>query len=48
MSNIKKVHERISSYIPESMRVTIDTKRSDIPRSRFILRILEKHLNRGI
>lgn len=40
----KKVNERVSLYIPKKIYKEIDTKREDIPRSRFILRILENYL----
>jgi hypothetical protein len=40
----KKVNERVSLYIPKRIYEEIDTKRVDIPRSKFILRILEDYL----
>ena len=45
MDTHKKVHERISLYIPKNIGEIIDTKKSDIPRSKFIQRIIEKHFN---
>lgn len=45
MSRLKKVNERVSLYIPETIYNEIDTKREDIPRSKFILRIIENYLN---
>jgi hypothetical protein len=44
MSKHKKVNERVSLYVPETVYKEIDAKRVDIPRSKFILRILEKYL----
>ena len=41
----KKVHKRISLYIPKNVYQIIDLKRADIPRSKFIQRIIEKHFN---
>jgi hypothetical protein len=41
----KKVHERISLYIPKTISQEIDLKRADIPRSKFIQRIIEKYFN---
>lgn len=36
------MNEIISFYIPSELRKRIDSERGDIPRSRYILRILEK------
>lgn len=44
MYKTKKDNERISLYIPKTMSQTIDLLRSDIPKSKFIQRIIEKHL----
>jgi len=44
MNKNKKVQERISLYIPKGVYTKIDAQRVDIPRSKFILRIIEKYL----
>ena len=43
MRKDKKNYDRISLYIPKDISKTIDLKRTDIPRSKFIQRIIEKH-----
>jgi metal-responsive CopG/Arc/MetJ family transcriptional regulator len=46
---IKKVHERISIYVPKALLQSIDQKREDVPRSKFVLRIIEQYLKlRGV
>ena len=45
MNDNKKVHQRVSLYIPKSIIQTIDLARSDIPRSKFIQRIIEKQFD---
>lgn len=44
----QKAHERVSLYIPRKVYQEIDKERSDIPRSKFILRILEQYFKRGV
>jgi hypothetical protein len=48
MNKHKKVHERVSLYVPKRMYEVIDAERIDVPRSKFILRILEKHFSFGV
>jgi hypothetical protein len=47
MSQDKIVYDRISLYIPKTISNTIDLKRVDVPKSKFIQRIIEKHFNLG-
>jgi hypothetical protein len=43
----KNDYERVSIYIPKILRQAIDLKRKDVPRSKFVLRILEQHFSLG-
>lgn len=43
----KNNKERITLYIPKVLRLAIDSNRKDVPRSKFVIRILEKHFNLG-
>ena len=45
MQKDKIVYDRISLYIPKTISKTIDLKRTDVPKSKFIQRIIEKHLD---
>jgi hypothetical protein len=45
MSTDKIIHERVSLYIPQDISKTIDLQRNDIPKSKFIQRIIEKHFD---
>jgi len=44
MKSKNKNHNRVSLYLPSDIHELIETKRLDIPRSKFIQRIIEQHM----
>jgi hypothetical protein len=45
MDKQQRGYEKISLYIPQNISKTIDLTRADVPKSKFIQRIIEKHFN---